>query len=235
MVKIDAQRTRDGQYVLMHDPVLNRTTNVEAVFPQGPPGGPTREKRGGRDYISDYALADIKRLRLVDGRDGGDHPVPTLQDALDLIDGRLLVALDLKSYDLDSIVALLKGRDTRNLLFFGIYYHDPTLLHDVAAAVGIRTFIAMPRSMDYAADLKKLADGLGPLLAMVSVRSRRLSPDVFAKARELGIALCISGMDDEDSDLRYKADPGPWQDALDSGAAAFMTDEPDALQKLLNR
>lgn len=42
MVHLNPQRTADGRYVLMHDPTLSRTTDVEQVFPEGPPGGPSR-------------------------------------------------------------------------------------------------------------------------------------------------------------------------------------------------
>ena len=53
MLHINLQRTADGQYILMHDQTLNRTTDVESVYSEGAPGGPTREQRGGQDYVGD--------------------------------------------------------------------------------------------------------------------------------------------------------------------------------------
>ncbi len=236
MVKIDIQLTRDGHYVVMHDWTLNRTTDVESVFPDGSPHGPNRTESGGKDYIRNYDLADLERLRLVDGQDGGTHPVPTLDQVLALVDGRALVALGLKMYDVESLTAFLAPRETGNLLFFDIYYADPTLMHDIMAATGIRGYVAMGSSKSYLADLKKLAGALGPDLAMVSVYNKNLTPEFSALAEALGIRVCISGLKGgEDSALLYKDDTAPWRAALDSGAAAFTTAHPAALLELLNR
>lgn len=235
MVKIDTQLTRDGRYILMHDPTLNRTTDVEAVYPAGPPNGPTRETSGGADYIRDYTLEEIKRLRLLDGSSGGDHAVPTLEEALDLVDGRLLVALDLKVYEIESIAALLNRRDTEHLLLFGFYYFDPRVLLDVSTVTDIRTSVTMPRARDYLVDLDSLFAAQGSQLAMISVTSKNLSPELVAKAEELGVALSVGPDGGEDSALLHEADAGPWLRTLNNGAKAFVTGHPAALLELLNR
>ena len=59
MVHVNPQLTADDRYVLMHDSTLNRTTDVADVFPSGPPGGPTREQRSGKDYVRDLSLIHI--------------------------------------------------------------------------------------------------------------------------------------------------------------------------------
>lgn len=50
-VENDVQRTKDGKLVIMHDTTLNRTTNVEEVFPDR-----TSWK------VSEFTLKEIKRL-----------------------------------------------------------------------------------------------------------------------------------------------------------------------------
>lgn len=236
MVKIDTRLTRDGRYVLMHDRTLNRTTDVSAVYPEGPPSGPTQEDRGDGDYVRDYTLEEIKRLSLVDGSGGGEHSVPTLEEALDLVVGRLLVALDLKAYEFESIVALLDARDTENLLLFAFYHFDPRVLLEVSTATDIRTSVTMPRPRDYLDDLEALAEAQGSQLAMVVVDSRHLTPEFLSRAEELGVRVCIDGKwGVEDSALLFEADISPWRKALSSDATAFMTGQPTTLLELMKR
>ncbi|WP_068115885.1 glycerophosphodiester phosphodiesterase family protein [Tropicimonas marinistellae] len=235
MVKLDAQLTGDDRYILMHDPTLNRTTDVERVFLNGPPGGPTRESRGGKDYIGDYTLGDLGRLRLTDGTVGADNAIPTLDEALDAADGRILVLLDLKRYEAESVVPLLQSRNTGNLLLFGMYYYDATLLTDVASATGIGTVISMGRTKDCAGDLSKLAGGQGTQLAMIVVPDRQMTPECSAKAAELSIGVAVSGVrDGKDSALR-NGDTSEWLEAIGPGAAAYMTGQPEQLMELLGR
>ncbi len=174
MVHINPQLTADGTYVLMHDPTLNRTTDVESVFPDGPPGGPTRVQRGGKDYVRDYELSEIRTLKLVNGTDGGVHSVPTLGEALDLVDGRLLVRLGLKSYEVESLAAALAGRDIRNLLFFELYFSgtDQSKLRRLMEETGIDASVSLFRTRDALGDLDRIAGQLGPGLRLVSVDFR---------------------------------------------------------------
>jgi glycerophosphoryl diester phosphodiesterase len=50
-VETDVQRTKDGQLVVMHDTTLNRTTNVENVFPNRSPW-----------KVSDFTYKEISKL-----------------------------------------------------------------------------------------------------------------------------------------------------------------------------
>lgn len=79
MVEIDIRETKDGHLVLMHDETVDRTTN-------------------GSGYVKKMTLAELKELRLVDGLGvETTHQVPTLEEALLVAKGRILVNLD-KSY-----------------------------------------------------------------------------------------------------------------------------------------
>jgi len=51
VVENDIQRTRDGELVIMHDPTLTRTTDVEQVFPDRLPWN-----------VGGFTLAEIKQL-----------------------------------------------------------------------------------------------------------------------------------------------------------------------------
>lgn len=88
-VEIDVHITADNQIVVCHDPTVDRTTN-------------------GSGTINSMTLAKIKQLRLLEsGRTrwqlltGGTNPItaqqiPTLQEVLELIDGRVELLLEIK-------------------------------------------------------------------------------------------------------------------------------------------
>ena len=61
MVEIDIQKTKDGDFVLMHDNSIDRTTN-------------------GKGYVSNYTIKELKnfRLRYNDGK-LSNETIPTLK------------------------------------------------------------------------------------------------------------------------------------------------------------
>lgn len=93
-IENDVQRTRDGALVVIHDPTLPRTTDVEQVFPGRQPW-----------RVRDFTLAEIRRLDA--GSWFGEHQrfkgerVPTLQQYLTLLDrNRQGLLLELKQPEL---------------------------------------------------------------------------------------------------------------------------------------
>ncbi|OME10751.1 hypothetical protein BSK60_23915 [Paenibacillus odorifer] len=85
MVEIDVRKTSDGKIVLMHDPDVNRTTN-------------------GTGDVMNLTLAQIKALKLREGQGGSgaaltNETVPTLEEAMNLAKGKVLVNLD-KCWDI---------------------------------------------------------------------------------------------------------------------------------------
>lgn len=89
-VEQDLQLTKDGVLVCLHDTTLERTTNVEEVFPDRgvdlDVGSATRQVW----RVSDFTLAEIKRLDA--GSWFSDEyagvAVPTFREAVDLVKGR---------------------------------------------------------------------------------------------------------------------------------------------------
>lgn len=76
-IENDVQRTKDGALVVIHDATLNRTTDVEQVFPERAPW-----------RVADFTLAEIRRLDAGSWfapRFRGER-VPTLQEYLQLLD-----------------------------------------------------------------------------------------------------------------------------------------------------
>jgi glycerophosphoryl diester phosphodiesterase len=93
-VEQDLQVTKDGVLVCLHDPTLERTTNVEDVFPDRS----TAVNGRARWYVNDFTLEEIKRL------DAGSwfNPkfagarVPTWAEAMEIVGSRAGLFPELK-------------------------------------------------------------------------------------------------------------------------------------------
>lgn len=94
IVEVDVQRTKDGQFILMHDVTLDRTTT-------------------GKGKIADWTLDSIHTLRLKNGcAIKTKEKAPTLEKALLLMKGQILVNLDKADRYFDEIFVLLEKTGT---------------------------------------------------------------------------------------------------------------------------
>ncbi|TDQ49219.1 glycerophosphodiester phosphodiesterase [Actinorugispora endophytica] len=73
MAELDVRRTADGEFVVMHDPSLRRTTDAAVVYPHRRPW-----------RVEDFTLDEIRRLDAGSwfGPAFAEERVPTLQEAL---------------------------------------------------------------------------------------------------------------------------------------------------------
>jgi glycerophosphoryl diester phosphodiesterase len=71
-IEIDVQLTKDGHLILMHDPTVDRTTN-------------------GSGKIAELTCAEIRQLDASSG-----ERVPTLDEALALVNGEVVLQIELK-------------------------------------------------------------------------------------------------------------------------------------------
>jgi glycerophosphoryl diester phosphodiesterase len=94
-VEQDLGVTKDGALVCLHDPTLERTTDVEQVFPDR-----FREEGGTRRwYVADFTLAEIKRLDAgswFDAKFAGER-VPSFEEAVAIVGGRAGIFPELKA------------------------------------------------------------------------------------------------------------------------------------------
>ncbi len=94
IVELDIQRTRDGHLILMHDETLDRTTT-------------------GKGAVADTTLSYIKTLRLRNGCGiRTSQRVPTLEEALIVAKGKVMLNLDKADRYFDEVVALLEKTGT---------------------------------------------------------------------------------------------------------------------------
>jgi glycerophosphoryl diester phosphodiesterase len=89
-VEQDLALTKDGALICLHDPTLERTTDVEELFPDRFVEEADARNGGARVkhwYANDFTLAEIKRLdagRWFDAKFAGER-IPTFQEAIDLV------------------------------------------------------------------------------------------------------------------------------------------------------
>ncbi|WP_431609552.1 glycerophosphodiester phosphodiesterase family protein [Chryseobacterium sp. 'Rf worker isolate 10'] len=100
MAEIDLAMTKDSVLILMHDNTIDRTTT-------------------GKGKPSDFTLAEIKKLHLRDGLGVETQmSVPTLQEILEISDGKILLNLD-KGFDyIKQVYPLVKKRNMLDQILF---------------------------------------------------------------------------------------------------------------------
>jgi glycerophosphoryl diester phosphodiesterase len=190
-VEQDLAVTKDGALVCLHDDSLERTTNVEDVFPERA----TTDAQGRRRWlIADFTLAEIKRLDAgswFDARFAGER-VLTFDEAIDLVGNAAGLYPELKSPALYrtrniDIVGLfasvvkrrnLDGRMTDGRPRLVVQSFDEQAVRDLAKALpGVpRTFLIgggpnVERWLSAAVALKEMAtfaSDVGPAKQLVS-------------------------------------------------------------------
>ena len=96
MLEMDVAKTKDNHLIIMHDKTLDRTTT-------------------GKGLVADKTLDEIRKLYLKNGANiATKYRIPTLEEALILSKGKILVNLD-KSYEyFDQAFKIAKKTGTTN-------------------------------------------------------------------------------------------------------------------------
>ena len=98
-VEQDLAVTKDGVLICLHDPTLERTTNVEEVFPDRATEVTWEGRTHRRSWLAnDFTLAEIKRLDAGSwfGSKFAGERIPTFQEAIDLVKGKAGLYPELK-------------------------------------------------------------------------------------------------------------------------------------------
>jgi glycerophosphoryl diester phosphodiesterase len=203
-VEQDLAVTKDGVLVCIHDLTLERTTNVEEMFPTRfveDTRGATPVKRWP---VADFTLAEIKTLDAgswFNGKYAGAR-IPTFQEAIDLVKGKAGLYPELKDPEFyrgrgvspEKLLAdILKTNalpDAKTPLI--IQSFDDTTLKRLAKDLPSvpRVFLVEPAAsgrVDAPEKLKEIATwatGLGPNKMIVAAR-----PDVVTWAHAAGLTV----------------------------------------------
>jgi glycerophosphoryl diester phosphodiesterase len=202
-VEQDLAVTKDGVLICLHDASLERTTNVEEVFPDR---SVVDEATGRRQWLAiDFTLAEIRRLdagRWFDARFEGAR-VPTWEEAVDTVGTAAGLYSELKTPALyrsrgvdqtalfvESVKRLgLASRPPGSLI---IQSFDDEPLRELARVLpGIpRTFLIDERdgarwlTPDSLADIRQFATGIGPSKVLIDGL-----PDIVRAAHAVGLTV----------------------------------------------
>ncbi len=228
MVELDVRVTADGVHILMHDSTFERTTNAAERFPDGPPVPP-----GPFAVISHivalYPMEQVRALRLKGAADDTrEHVVPTLEEALRLAQGRILIDLDVKEHRMDTLAPLIDRYGADNLL---VRHPQAAVVARLAEGTGAAPLFHLDGN-DPVARLDALWRSHGERLHVVSVAPSRITPALRKAAADKGVRLWVNGLGAPDRALA-QGDDAPWQAVLSSRAGAYQTDHPLPLRALL--
>jgi glycerophosphoryl diester phosphodiesterase len=203
-VEQDLAVTKDGVLVCIHDLTLERTTNVEEVFPDRFVEDKTQTGAPRRWLVNDFTLSEIKRLDAgswFDRKFAGAR-IPTFQEAIDLVRGKAGLYPELKDPEFYrqrgvSPEMLFAGVLDKNSLADAktpviVQSFDETTLRRLAKTLpGIpRVFLVEVRSasrLDSSVkvrDIATWATGLGPHKAIVAS-----NPELVGWAHSAGLSV----------------------------------------------
>jgi glycerophosphoryl diester phosphodiesterase len=99
--EFDLQRTKDGALVILHDLTLERTTDVEEVFPDRGRDVVVKGQTQRQWPLSDFTLAEVRRLdagKWFDAKFAGTR-IPTFGETIASLRGKSGLFIELKAPD----------------------------------------------------------------------------------------------------------------------------------------
>jgi glycerophosphoryl diester phosphodiesterase len=241
-VEQDLAVTKDGVLVSIHDLTLERTTNVEDVFPDRFVEDKTGASPGKHWLVNDFTLAEIKKLDAgswFDKKFAGAQ-ILTFQEAIDLVRGKAGLYPELKDPEfyrqrgintaklLEDLIAKNNlANDPKTPLI--IQSFDDVTLKQLAKELPAvpRVYLLEPRSADQVDTPEKVkaiaawATGLGPNKVIIQQK-----PEVVQWAH--AAALTVTPWTFRASNTTFPSVKDEMSKYLyDYGVDALFTDNPD--------
>lgn len=224
IVEIDVQRTKDGQYVLMHDKTLDRTTT-------------------GSGRVKDHTAQQLSKLFLENGYGmPTDHRIPTLQEALAITKDRILVYLDKSESRINEVIPIVRDCGMLDQVLF--YGHRPPQLLEEELTCDLSEILYLPKIGDSTQNLDAYIEGFSKSLetrcfvVSFAEEDSQVLP-LLPCLRQQGWNIWASPLWDEmtagRTDDRAVNDPDSnWGWLIDQGANVLCTDRPQLLLEYLH-
>src|SRR5262245_2154527 len=200
-IELDVRTTSDGRLVLMHDSTVDGKTD-------------------GHGEVSKLTFAQIRALdagvRM--SKEFAGTRVPTFEEALEMMRGKIGVYVDCKSLSPGDLVSALRkaGMEEHSVIYGGA-----ALLGQVPAlAPSLR---GMPEAAN-AERLRRLTETLH--LKIAAFGALDFDDATVSVARNAKIDIYVDRLGNEDT-------PAFWQDAIERGATGIQTDHPTELRAFL--
>lgn len=205
--ELDIRATKDDSLVIMHDKTVDRTTD-------------------GHGAVADLTFAEIRQLHLKFGDKVTEEKVPTLEEALNIARGKILVDLDIKVNKFPGILAVVTRTHTFNTVF-ALLYHPVYGKMVKEKSPGFRTLI---RTYNEAA-----VDTLFTITPTeaVHIDNHFNTASVVSKIKSHGARVFINALDD--ADKLAVANPDAYDVDVVNGANIVQTNYPVLLMQYLKK
>ncbi len=227
MIEIDLNKTSDGVVVVMHDETIDRTTS-------------------GKGKPSDYTLAELKKFHLRNGQGRVTrNTIPTLEEVMTLVKGKILVNLD-KSYKYyNEAYAVLKKTGTLDQALFKTDAPYAEVRERYPAILDSLTFMAVvdlgkPTAKQVIEDYQKAIKPVAFELNFQKDTSAILTSNSFirehgAKIWYNSLWASLNGGHEDDLAFEDGNTKDSWDWLISHGATVLQTDRPEAMLKYLRK
>jgi len=208
IIEMDVRTTKDGYLILMHDSSIDRTTT-------------------GTGKVEDLSLAEIRKYKLKApyGRISKES-VPTFEEFLKVIKGKILVDIDMKTDNAKGVVeAVLKTGTMQDVFYFDNDYHvlDEIKKYDRSAQL-------MPRAYNF-----HMADSalvkFNP--QVVHIDPKFYTQELTQMIRKNKARVWINALGEPDCYIRNGYGEEELEKLIGKGANIIQTNEPEMLLELL--
>ena len=208
MVEIDVTLSSDKHVVVIHDETLDRTTN-------------------GSGEVGEHSLSELKELDAgawFNPEFAGEH-LPTLDEVLREVDGRILLNVEIKSEAVARGVVPLVASEIRELGMIDqvvVSSFSPEALRQMhEAAPEITTAVLYNTKFHTGLDAVDIVTELGA--SVFNIKRQRLTRKMLRRCRENGIPVGVYTVNE----------PRRLRRLVKRGIGAIFTDHPDRLIEIL--
>jgi glycerophosphoryl diester phosphodiesterase len=201
-VEPDLQLTKDGVLVCLHDPTLERTTNVAEMFPDR-----AKEVKGKKTWpVAEFTLNEVQQLDAGGwkGKPFAGQKVPTFQQMIDAVKGKAGIIPETKAPEVygklglnmeKAVMAILTankldtpGADPKTPVVIQSFSAESlkALRTDHGCKLPLVFLFTADQSADQLKAMKEYADGVAPNKAVVLAR-----PGIVTDAHELGLSVTV--------------------------------------------
>lgn len=207
IVEIDVKVSKDGIPFLMHDRTLDRTTT-------------------GKGDPEQFTWEELQQLFVIDKGKQTAFKIPSLDEALELAYGKILVDLDLKTDRIEDVIRIVNKTSTEDIVFF--FDSDYSILARVRGVD--KDLLIMPRAHSVAE-----ADSAITLFdpPVVHIDFSFYTHECVRSIQSSNARVWINALGDPDEDIRRGKEKRALKKLLQHGANVVQTDEPELLLAML--
>lgn len=208
IIEMDVRTTKDGHLVVMHDSRIDRTTT-------------------GKGEVEELTLAEIRsyKLKAPYGRISKET-VPTFEEFLKVIKGKILVDIDMKTDNAKGVVAAVLKTGTMEDVFY--FDNDYDVLDEIKKLD--KTAQLMPRAYSFQMADSAIAKYNPPV---VHIDPKFYTVELTEMLRKNNARVWINALGESDAYIRFGHGEEAVEKLLSKGANIIQTDEPELLLELL--